>query len=55
MNMIVHHPKTEADQKELERKAALLHNQAVLRHLKQLSCPNYQKQALIKGINPDKL
>ncbi|WP_394522234.1 hypothetical protein [Lacrimispora sp. JR3] len=55
MNMIVHYPKAEADQKDLGKKAALIHNQAVLQYLKQLSCPNYQKQALLKEMYPDHL
>ncbi len=50
MNMIVYRPETEKDKKELEKRAAVIHNQEVLLYLLQLSCPGYQKQALIKAI-----
>jgi len=51
MNMIVHQPKTKEDRKELERKAAILHSQAVLQYVQQLACPNDQKQALIEELH----
>lgn len=51
MNMIVHQPKTKEDRKELERKAAILHSQAVLQYVRQLACPNDQKQALIEELH----
>lgn len=50
MNMIVYRPKTETDKKELKKRAAVIHNQEVLLYVRQLSCPDYQKQALIKAI-----
>ena len=50
MNMIVYQPKTEEDRKELRKKAALLHSQAVLQYIQQLSCPNDQKQALMEEL-----
>ncbi|GLB25964.1 hypothetical protein LXJ15735_22050 [Lacrimispora xylanolytica] len=53
MNIIVYRPETEEDQKDLGKKAAMVHSQAVLQCLKQLSCPIYQKQAIWKEINPD--
>jgi hypothetical protein len=53
MDIIVHHPKTETDQKDLEKKAAIIHSQAILHYLKQLSCPIYQKQVIWNEIYPD--
>jgi len=53
MNIIVYYPKTEESKKELSRKTAGIHNQAVLKYIQQLSCPNYQKQALITAIQTD--
>lgn len=50
MNMIVYRPETETDKKELKKRAAVIHNQEVLLYVRQLSCPDYQKQALIKAI-----
>jgi hypothetical protein len=50
MNMIVYQPKTEEDKNELRKKAALLHSQAVLQYIQQLSCPNDQKQALMEEL-----
>lgn len=50
MNMIVHYPEREADKNELGKRAAIIHNQAVLLYVQQLSCPTYQKQALMKAI-----
>lgn len=50
MNMIVYHPKTEEGWKELRTKAAMLHHQAVLQYIQQLSCPNDQKQALMEEL-----
>ncbi|MFT4106597.1 MAG: hypothetical protein QM657_12625 [Lacrimispora sp.] len=50
MNMIVYRPETEKDKKELEKRAAVIHNQEVLLYVRQLSCPDYQKQALVKAI-----
>ncbi|WP_185967463.1 hypothetical protein [Clostridium sp. HBUAS56010] len=50
MNMIPYHPKNKEDQKELEKKAAILHSQAVLQYVKQLSCPTSQKQDLIHAV-----
>jgi hypothetical protein len=46
MDIIVHHPKAETDQKDLEKKVAIIHSQAILDCLKQLSCPIYQKQVI---------
>lgn len=50
MNIIVHTPATDEDKKEISRKAAILHNQAILHYIRQLSCPDYQKQALLQAI-----
>ena len=51
MNMIVHHPQTKEDREELKRKAAILHSQAVLQYVQQLSCSNDQKQALMEELH----
>lgn len=51
MNMIIHHPQTKEDREELKRKAALIHSQAVLQYVQQLSCPNDQKQALMEELH----
>jgi hypothetical protein len=53
MDIIVYHSKTETDQKDLEKKAAIIHSQAILHYLKQLSCPIYQKQVIWNEIYPD--
>lgn len=53
MNIIVYYPKTEKNIKELSKKTAGIHNQAVLKYIQQLPCPNYQKQALITAIQKD--
>ncbi len=50
MNMIIHQPNTKEDRKELERKTAIFHSQAVLQYVQQLACPNDQKQALIEEL-----
>ncbi len=50
MNIFVHYPETEEGKRELGKRAASLHNQAILRYLKQLSCPEDQKQSLVKAI-----
>lgn len=50
MNLIPHYPKTDEKKKELSKKAALIHSQAISWSLKQLSCPNDQKQALLAAI-----
>ena len=50
MNIIVHYPKTQEGQTELNRKAAYIHAQTVFQYVQQLSCSTAQKQALIKGI-----
>lgn len=55
MNIVVYNPQTEEDIKELGRKAAMIHNQVLLQSIKQLSCPNNQKQALLDAIQKETL
>ena len=50
MNLISHYPKTDEKKKELGRKTALIHSQAIFQYIGQLSCPNDQKQALLAAI-----
>lgn len=53
MNIVVYNPQTEEDRKELGRKAAMIHNQVLFQSIKQLSCPNNQKQALLDAIQKE--
>lgn len=50
MNLIPHYPITDEKKKELGRKTALIHSQAIFQYIGQLSCPNDQKQALFEAI-----
>lgn len=50
MRIISHYPQTEEGKKELSRKAAVLHSQAIFRLFRQLSCPRSQKKALFEAI-----
>lgn len=50
VNLVVHSPQTETGRKALARQTAQLHADAVLRRLKMLSCPHWQKQALLDEI-----
>lgn len=55
MNLIPHYPKTDEKKKELGRKAALIHSQAIFQSIGQLSCPNDQKQALLGAILDERM
>jgi hypothetical protein len=50
MNVIVHYPKKEEDIRELQKRVAEVHAQAVIRTIQALSCPKEQKLELIKDI-----
>lgn len=50
MKIIVHYPTDSEKLKELERRVAQEHANAVVNYTKKLSCPNSQKQELIKSI-----
>lgn len=50
MRIIVHYPEDKDVLGELQKKASIIHSQAVLRYLQQLSCPDYQKQELLESM-----
>ena len=50
VNLIVYRPRTEQEQTELARRIAGIHADAVLRQVKELSCPAEQKKELLEGV-----
>ncbi len=50
VNIIVYSPKTEVGQKELARRVASIHADAVIARLQKLTCPTAQKQQLLDSI-----
>ncbi|MFI3226024.1 MAG: hypothetical protein R3Y09_01330 [Clostridia bacterium] len=50
MKIFVHYPKTDADKKELQRKVAEVHADAVYRKVCSLNCSKEQKNLLIKAV-----
>lgn len=55
MNMIVYNPQTEEDEKELGRRAAIIHNQVLMQSVRLLHCPNDQKKALLDAIKEENI
>jgi uncharacterized protein YdcH (DUF465 family) len=50
MNIVVHSPKRPEDVNELQREVGLIHADAVLRYVQNLSCPKEQKLKLLDEI-----
>lgn len=53
INIIVHYPKTEEGWRELRRRMAIVHADAVLNSIQKLNCPTWQKIKLIDAIIED--
>lgn len=53
INIIVHYPTTEEGWRELRRRIAIVHADAVLNSVQKLNCPTWQKIKLIDAIIED--
>ena len=53
INIIVHYPTTEEGWRELQRRMAIVHADAVLNSVQKLNCPTWQKIKLIDAIIED--
>lgn len=53
INIIVHYPTTEEGWRELRRRMAIVHADAVLNSVQKLNCPSWQKIKLIDAIIED--
>ena len=53
INLIVHYPTTEEGWRELRRRMAIVHADAVLNSVQKLNCPNWQKIKLVEAIIED--
>ena len=53
IKIIVHYPKTDEGWRELKRRMAIVHADAVLDRISKLNCPSWQKEKLIKAIIDD--
>ena len=53
INIIVHYPTTEEGWRELRRRMAIFHADAVLNYVQKLNCPTWQKIKLIYAIIED--
>ena len=53
INIIVHYPTTEEGWRELRRRMAIVHADAVLNSVLKLNCPTWQKIKLIDAIIED--
>lgn len=53
INIIVHYPTTEESWRELRRRMAIVHADAVLNSVQKLNCPTWQKIKLIDAIIED--
>lgn len=53
INIIVHYPKTEEGWRELRKRMAIVHADAVLNSVQKLNCPTWQKIKLIDAIIED--
>ena len=53
INIIVHYPITEEGWRELRRRMAIVHADAVLNSVQKLNCPTWQKIKLIDAIIED--
>lgn len=50
INIIVHYPTTEEGWRELRKRMAIVHADAVLNSVQKLNCPTWQKIKLIDAI-----
>ena len=50
LKVIVHPPKTPEGLRDLQRKVAVVHAEAVLKYLIKLPCPKEQKMQLVSSI-----
>lgn len=53
INIIVHYPTTEEGWRELRRRMAIVHADAVLNTVQKLNCPTWQKIKLVEAIIED--
>ena len=53
INIIVHYPTTEEGWRELRRRMAIVHTDAVLNSVQKLNCPTWQKIKLVEAIIED--
>ena len=53
ISIIVHYPTTEEGWRELRRRMAIVHADAVLNYVQKLNCPTWQKIKLIDAIIED--
>ena len=53
INFIVHYPTTEEGWRELRRRMAIVHADAVLNSVQKLNCPTWQKIKLVEAIIED--
>lgn len=53
INIIVHYPTTEEGWRELRRRVAEVHADAVLTYIQKLNCPTWQKIELLDAIIED--
>ena len=53
INIIVHYPTTEEGWRELRRRMASVHADAVLNSVQKLNCPTWQKIKLVEAIIED--
>lgn len=53
INIIVHYPTTEEGWRELRKRMASVHADAVLNSIQKLNCPNWQKIKLLDAIIED--
>lgn len=53
INIVIHHPKTEKGWRELKRRMATVHADAILNSISRLDCPASQKERLVQAIIDD--
>ena len=53
INIIVHYPTTEEGWRDLRRRMAIVHADAVLNSVQKLNCPTWQKIKLVEAIIED--
>ena len=53
INIVVHYPTTEDGWRELKRRMAMVHADAVLNSISKLKCPTSQKEKLLLAIIDD--
>ncbi len=50
MNIIMHYPESPDDIRELEKRVAEAHAQAVIQKIKSMPCPKSQKERLLDAV-----